>query len=417
MILSRRRDAELLQQVLDGAVTERTDLADLASLAGSLPRSRTAPDPAFLARLRDDLVTAQPATTTRAVVHTLSRPRTRPALPGLVAAVAALVLVSGLLSSRAVPGELLYPVKLAIGAAQVRLASDDTSRGRALLAQVERRIGEVESLVSRGDPRSTDVATALGHAIGDLAQAQRVLLAAAAAPSVGRRDGEVVRSLAEATAESTQRLQALRPHVPAASLPLVVRLLAMLGEGRTALLAPAWQCGAACAGLLPLPAEGIPPAGVDGRPGIDGTVGGGTAVTGVWPSVSVGPEPGATTPTPGTTPGPLRPPGAGAGQVPAAPGPPTPSSPAPTSAGIPAPTPPPVLPAPPPVLPAPLPAPALPVPLPVLPVPVPLPVPVLPLPDPSVTAVPTVPAPAPLPLGAPDTNPGCVVSLGGSCVP
>jgi hypothetical protein len=254
--LTRRRDADLLQRGLEGdpdALGNRllqdpsAELAVLVRLAQELPRPQVSPDPAFVSRLRDQLVeeaARRPLptavderaaevsrTSTRTAPRTLTVPRGGRLLAGLATMALLVAAVVGGLSTRALPGDALYPVKLMIGDAQVRLAGSDLGRGKALLNQVDTRLDELDALVAAGDPSPALVDETLARASDDLGDAQRELLAA----DSGTPDPQALQALADAGAQATGRLAALRDRVPAASVPAVDRLLQQLAQGHAAL--------------------------------------------------------------------------------------------------------------------------------------------------------------------------------------
>lgn len=271
--LTRRRDADLLQRALDGdrdaldhplLRDESGELAALLRLSSELPRPRVAPDQAFVERLRDQLVaetahrpllssvderTAEVSRTPApAGPRMLTVPRSGRLLAGLAAAVVLVAAVLGGLSTRALPGDTLYPVKLMIGDAQVRLAGSDIGRGRALLAQVDTRLDEVDGLVAAGNPPPSLVDETLTRASDDLGDAQRELLTT----DSGSPDPRAIQLLADAGAQATGRLAALRDRVPLASVPAVDHLLQQLAQARAALLqqldrlAASGRCGDVC---------------------------------------------------------------------------------------------------------------------------------------------------------------------------
>lgn len=270
MALTTRREADVLARLLDGESVPDADarLLELSRIASSIPRTAPAPDPAFVERLRARLL-EQAAARGEQRTHTplatplaragaghpgesaprelvLRLPRLpRGLMPGLAAGLLGLAVLIGGLSTRALPGDRLYDVKLGIGQAQVRLAGSDLARGRALLGQVDRRLDEVDALVAAGDPRSSQVDLALVQAAADLADAQRVLLAG----NGGRSDPEALRALADASAQAQGRLAALGPLVPRASEPQLRRLLDLLRAGQLVLRQQALVCAAACADL------------------------------------------------------------------------------------------------------------------------------------------------------------------------
>ncbi|KQX66195.1 DUF5667 domain-containing protein [Angustibacter sp. Root456] len=265
MALTSRRDAEVFARLLDGErpAAGSAELEALAELTRALPRPAVAPRPEFVARLRTELVSAAEqraallprqasAQSVRgAASRTPAGPRTievrfpRRLVPTLAATLVGLaVLVVGL-SSRALPGDRLYDVKLGIGQAQVRLAGSDLDRGRALLSQVDHRLDEVDALVGAGDPRAAQVDVALTQAATDLADAQRVLLSAGG----GTADPEALRALADASVQALGRLKALEPLLPSGSGPELHRLLDLLATGQQMLVQQVAACGAPCADL------------------------------------------------------------------------------------------------------------------------------------------------------------------------
>jgi hypothetical protein len=114
--------------------------------------------PDFVADLRERLMaeadTALVAATTpdRLALPTRTRPRDRrlAVVLGGAALVGATTTVA-VAAQTALPGESLYGVKQAMESVQVRLASDDAERGRALLGSAERRLDELEALTEQ-DP-------------------------------------------------------------------------------------------------------------------------------------------------------------------------------------------------------------------------------------------------------------------------
>jgi hypothetical protein len=269
--LTRRRDADLLQRAVDGdpralshpllADGGSSDLAALLRLTEDLPRPEVRPDPAFVARLRDELVEQarqRPVTTpdasrtpAPASVRTLTVPRGGRLLAGLATMVLVLAAVLGGASTGALPGDALYPVKLMIGDAQVRLAGTDLGRGRALLGQLDHRLDEVDALVAAGDPPTSLVDDTLLRASDDLGDAQRQLLTTGS----GMPDPRALEVLADAGSQATGRLAGLRARVPVGSVAGVDRLLAQLAAGQRAMtqqldqLVTAGRCTSACDGI------------------------------------------------------------------------------------------------------------------------------------------------------------------------
>jgi hypothetical protein len=270
--LTSRRDADLLQRALNGdpdALGHRlladdgpNGLGALLRLTDELPHPRVRPDPAFVARLRDELLAQarqRPApvvparrgptpSSARTGVRTVTIPRGGRLLAGLATMVMVLAAVLGGASTGALPGDALYPVKLMIGDAQVRLAGSDLGRGKALLGQLDRRLDEVDALVAAGDPRPSLVDETLLRASDDLGDAQRQLLTT----DSGTPDPRALQVLADAGAQATGRLAGLRQRVPISSVAVVDRLLEQLAAGQRAMmqqldqLVAAGTCGSAC---------------------------------------------------------------------------------------------------------------------------------------------------------------------------
>jgi hypothetical protein len=255
--MTRRRDADLLQRALDGdpqalghpLLEEPSgELAELLRLVGDVPRPQVRPDPAFVARLRDELVdearrrsVSRPVPAGRTVrvartpvptgPRTLTVPHGARLLAGLATMALLVAAVLGGVSSRALPGDALYPVKLMIGDAQVRLAGSDLGRGQALLEQLDGRLDEVDALVAAGDPSPRLVDDTLARASDDLGDAQRELLTT----DSGVPDPRALQVLADAGAQATGRLSGLRDRVPLTSVPAVDRLLEQLAHGVSAM--------------------------------------------------------------------------------------------------------------------------------------------------------------------------------------
>jgi hypothetical protein len=270
--LTSRRYADLLQRALDGdpdalghrllADDDPGGLATLLRLTDELPHPRVRPDPAFVARLRDELlaearqrpapaVAARRGPTPSAAptgVRTLTVPRGGRLLAGLATMALVLAAVLGGASTGALPGDALYPVKLMIGDAQVRLAGSDLGRGKALLGQLDRRLDEVDALVAAGDPPPSLVDETLLRASDDLGDAQRQLLTT----DSGKPDPRALQVLSDAGAQATGRLAGLRQRVPISSVGGVDRLLEQLAAGQRAMmqqldqLVAAGTCGSAC---------------------------------------------------------------------------------------------------------------------------------------------------------------------------
>jgi uncharacterized protein DUF5667 len=146
-----------LQEVLRRYPAERDQLIDLLRLSvdlGSLAPSAPAADPAFRLRARNRMLAAA-ANRRRGLrwnpFGALPRPVARLAFAG---AVAAALLVGGLTSAAAsgnsLPGDPLYPVKLAVERAQLAVAFDPAARARLHAQFADVRLNEARRLIAAG---------------------------------------------------------------------------------------------------------------------------------------------------------------------------------------------------------------------------------------------------------------------------
>jgi Domain of unknown function (DUF5667) len=289
------REAEEFQRALEQRPTlglPSGTIGGYVEVAGRLgdlmPRAALAPDPAYRAELQARLITlATTLGTERAKTSAEPSARARGQRPevglsllrgwrrtaaAVTAAVVALMLGVGFASASALPGGLLYPVKELIQSAQVHLAKGDLSQGKVLLNQTAGHIADAGTLVGQGDPDPADVDSALRSASSDLASAHELLLAQYAKT----RDPAALTALAQFATAQSPILDSLRGRVPVVSVPLVVDLLAQLGQTATDVRHVVAQCGSTCASVpvanLPGPDGVIPPGGA-GASGLTGSGG------------------------------------------------------------------------------------------------------------------------------------------------
>lgn len=111
----------------------------------------------------------------------------------------------------ALPGESLYSVKRGIEAAEVRFARDDASRGRALLANAETRLTEIEALTTGDDLTARQTVPDTLDTFTEQSREGVRRLLTAYAQSGSEADVERAR---EFTAASLERLGALEARVP-----------------------------------------------------------------------------------------------------------------------------------------------------------------------------------------------------------
>jgi hypothetical protein len=214
---ARRREAEDFARLLDGGrVAADHDLAGLVALTRSLVPAGHAPAPEFRAALRERLVT-EAATRTPAALPEQRRtdPATAPRRPRLGPAVATVALASivagggaAVASTRALPGDLLYGLKLQIEDVQLALADSDLERGRELLDQADARLGEAERLAGgvAADPETRD---RLATVLDEMRAATEAGATALTDSYRETGDEEPIQLLDEFVTEQQQRLQDL----------------------------------------------------------------------------------------------------------------------------------------------------------------------------------------------------------------
>ena len=276
-LLSRRR-ADLFQDALEGAAPVDDEIADLVAAASRIPAlagPSCTPRPEFVdalgARLRAEALTlpsrppraaARPAPAGKPLVLVVGRGLPR-ALAGAAATVLIASTVVGVASRSALPGTALYPVKQLLDSAAVQLAGSDHDKGMTLLAQAQQHISEAVDLVDAGNPDPALVNEALGNAYEATLDGQRILFA------VYDRDHDQQSLIAtqDFAARAIPQLQALRDRVPAASVPSVDRLLALLQLGDEAAARKLAACGAPCASAS-APATGPGPSSLPSLPSV-----------------------------------------------------------------------------------------------------------------------------------------------------
>ncbi|TWF78105.1 hypothetical protein FHX44_114024 [Pseudonocardia hierapolitana] len=157
--------------------------------------------------------------------HTLGRTK-RPAPAGLrgrvvfvgaAAAAALLAIASGgvLVSSDALPGDTLYPVKRVAESAGLALAFDDASRARRHLEIAATRLSEVEQLArnSQTAPAPEVFTTAMDDFDTATSEGSQLLLSAAEQD----QRGTAAEDLHKWASEQSERLTELEPELPAAA--------------------------------------------------------------------------------------------------------------------------------------------------------------------------------------------------------
>src|SRR5205823_4324010 len=122
------------------------------------------------------------------------------AVPKLAAACLVVALASGgtvATSADTVPGDVLYPAKIAVERVQLATTSDDVDRARLHVVFADHRLTELERAVAVGDQNN---ASALTRRYADELEAATIALARAAAvsePEAQSRAAELGSQLAE----------------------------------------------------------------------------------------------------------------------------------------------------------------------------------------------------------------------------
>ena len=127
----------------------------------------------------------------------------------IVVAVSALGAGTAYASQSSLPGDALYPLKLATEQAGMMLLRDDTTRAERALSFVERRIGEMEVLAEEGRSQDLDLAVqkygyALNMALSMMEQAS----------DMGPATGNITARVAEATSRHLSVLDEVWDMVP-----------------------------------------------------------------------------------------------------------------------------------------------------------------------------------------------------------
>jgi hypothetical protein len=162
----------------------------------------------------DTVLVRQPSTPPRLAmpISTRTRDRRVATLLGGAALVGATATMA-VAAQTSLPGESLYGVKRGIESAQLRFAGDDAARGRALLAQAETRLTELEELAAGNGGTDRLIPDTLDDFTEQSGDGVRCLLSAY---SKGGSEEDVQHAL-DFTAASMERLTALQYQLPASS--------------------------------------------------------------------------------------------------------------------------------------------------------------------------------------------------------
>lgn len=206
------RLAELATAVRDVAVLERPDPVFITTLREELVATITAGSPGLVARTRD------------LVDETTARWRHSLRIAGASATASLLIASTGVAAAAqsALPGDVLYSVKLFTEDARLALATGDVEQGRLHLAFAEERLQEVEAGLHRlSSTQITDTLTAFDT---EAASGADQLLAA----SIGDPTSDALAELTTFTDSVRERLLAVIDDVPLAARPAAERSLEVL---------------------------------------------------------------------------------------------------------------------------------------------------------------------------------------------
>ena len=223
--------------------------------------AKVAPRREFREELRSYLLTAP---------VTVESPRRSPvgwsrvfALRPALAAILVLVLLAaaggGAAAATSLPGDPAFALKRAVEDVQVTLATDDVARLNTLVTQSDRRLADLETLVSR---RSAAVGTGTDEYAAAVTRIDEAASRVVALPATSEREAALARASAAST-DHLARLQALAARLPDAAQRGIQRAIEVQQRvhGKSD-VAP----GRSGTPLTPTPVRGGPPSGVPGRP-------------------------------------------------------------------------------------------------------------------------------------------------------
>jgi hypothetical protein len=220
---------------------------------------KVAPRSEFRSQLRSSLLTAPVVfETPRRLPLGWSRlPALRPAFAVTLVLVLLAAAGGGAAAATSLPGDPAFALKRAVEDLQVALASDDVARLNTLVTQSDRRLADLETLVSR---RSAAVGTGTDEYATAVTRIDEVLSRVAALPASSQREAALVRASAAST-DHLARLQALAARLPEAAQRGIQRAIEVQQRvhGKSG--------EAPGRGGIPItPIPGRAPSGVPGRP-------------------------------------------------------------------------------------------------------------------------------------------------------
>lgn len=163
-----RRDAEAFADALEGRGRLEGEIRELVQCAESLCKAAAAePSSKFVLNLRADLMRDAPSvlsvkekrprvaeSTPTPTPHPLRR-RIAALAMGLIVAVGGAGLVTS--SANALPGEMLYPIKLGVESFELSLHRANVSHGNFQLDLARERLSEASSIAAEGGANSTNL--------------------------------------------------------------------------------------------------------------------------------------------------------------------------------------------------------------------------------------------------------------------
>ena len=259
------RSADRFQRALDGErITDEglVQLVETSRHLRGLTSAVPAADAAFVATLRERLMAeaarmpAPSPVAAKAAAARRAASRTTPVvvvvgrgLPRLLAgAAASAILVGGVVgvaSRSAVPGQSLYPVKGWLDGVAVRLADNELERGQTYLSQAQGHVSDARE-VAEGSREVEDVDTALTAAADSVRKGRQALDTSYATTG----NPQALLAIRDFTARTLPQLEALRTEVPAASLPKLAALEALLRDTEQSTARRIAACGSACSGAV-----------------------------------------------------------------------------------------------------------------------------------------------------------------------
>ena len=237
------------------------DERELLEFGDRLSRyAKVAPRPEFRAQLRSSLLAApvgfeSPRRSSREWSRILA-PRSLLTAILLVALLA--VVGGGAAAAASLPGDPAFVLKRAAEDAQVALSSDDVARLSTLVAQSDRRLVDLETLVAR---RSGAVGVGTDEYTAAVTRIDVTVTRVAALPASAQRDAALARAAA-ASDDHLARLQALAARLPDAAQRGIQRAIEVQQRVHGKSNVP----GRSGVPAAPTPSRGGPPSGSPGRP-------------------------------------------------------------------------------------------------------------------------------------------------------